>query len=152
MNERYLKECGIEWDDLTKRNALQYLFVNSNVMLIYGAAGTGKTTLINYISNVMRQSTKLYLTKTHTALQNVQRHLDYLENNCEFAIIDSVTKSNSLITQDVVFVDECSTIDNRTMKALLNRINKKTMLVLSGDIYQIESIDFGNWFYYAKYN
>ena len=28
MNERYLKECGIEWDDLTKRNALQYLFVN----------------------------------------------------------------------------------------------------------------------------
>lgn len=150
MNERYLKECGIEWDDLTKRNALQYLFVNSNVILIYGAAGTGKTTLINYISNVMRQSTKLYLTKTHTALQNVQRHLDYLENNCEFAIIDSVTKSNSLITQDVVFVDECSTIDNRTMKALLNRINKKTMLVLSGDIYQIESIDFGNWFYYAK--
>lgn len=98
----------------------------------------------------MRQSTKLYLTKTHTALQNVQRHLDYLENNCEFAIIDSVTKSNSLITQDVVFVDECSTIDNRTMKALLNRINKKAMLVLSGDIYQIESIDFGNWFYYAK--
>lgn len=47
-------------------------------------------------------------------------------------------------------MDECSTIDNRTMKALLDRINKGTMLVLSGDIYQIESIDFGNWFYYAK--
>lgn len=149
-NEHYLNNCGIEWDDPIKKIALSYLFVNSNVTLIYGAAGTGKTTLINYISNVMRQSTKLYLTKTHTALQNVQRHLDYIEANCEFAIIDSITRSNSLINYDVVFVDECSTIDNRTMEKLLSRINSGTMLVLSGDIYQIESIDFGNWFYYAK--
>lgn len=149
-NEHYLNNCGIVWDDPIKKIALSYLFVNSNVMLIYGAAGTGKTTLINHISNVMIQSTKLYLTKTHTALQNVQRHLDYIEANCEFAIIDSITRSNSLINYDVVFVDECSTIDNRTMEKLLSRINSGTMLVLSGDIYQIESIDFGNWFYYAK--
>lgn len=149
-NEKYLKNCGIKWDDSTKEVALRYLFVNSNVMLIYGAAGTGKTTLINHISNVMRQSTKLYLTKTHTALQNVQRHLDYKDENYEFSIIDSVTRSNSMVNYDIVFVDECSTIDNRTMEELLNKISKGTMLVLSGDIYQIESIDFGNWFYYAK--
>lgn len=43
-----------------------------------------------------------------------------------------------------------STIDNRTMNELLNKINKGTRLIFSGDIYQIESIDFGNWFYYAK--
>lgn len=55
-----------------------------------------------------------------------------------------------MINYDIVFVDECSTIDNRTMKDLLDRITERTMLVLSGDIYQIESIDFGNWFYYAK--
>ncbi len=36
------------------------------------------------------------------------------------------------------------------MKALLEKISEGTKLVLSGDIYQIESIDFGNWFYYAK--
>ena len=29
-------------------------------------------------------------------------------------------------------------------------MNEDTKLVLCGDIYQIESIDFGNWFYYAK--
>jgi hypothetical protein len=51
---------------------------------------------------------------------------------------------------DIVFVDECSTIDNRTMKRLLEKIDESTLLVLAGDIYQIESIDFGNWFYYAK--
>lgn len=149
-NDSYLKKCGITFDDQTKEIAVKYLFVNSNVMLIYGAAGTGKTTLINHISNVMRNSTKLYLTKTHTALQNVQRHLDYIDDNCEFSIIDSVTRSNVMVSHDIVFVDECSTIDNRTMEELIYRINRGTMLVFSGDIYQIESIDFGNWFYYAK--
>ena len=149
-NEEYLKNCGITWDDPTKEVAIKYLFVNSNVMLIYGAAGTGKTTLINHISNVMRQSTKLYLAKTHTALQNMQRHLAYIDEKCGFSIIDSITRSNSVVNYDIVFVDECSTIDNRTMKELFNRISEGTKLVLSGDIYQIESIDFGNWFYYAK--
>ncbi len=36
------------------------------------------------------------------------------------------------------------------MKRLLEKIDESTLLVLAGDIYQIESIDFGNWFYYAK--
>lgn len=149
-NEQFLKTCGIVFDDPIKKVALKYLFVSSNVILIYGAAGTGKTTLINHISDLMKDSRKLYLTKTHTALQNVQRHLKHVDDNCEFSIIDRITKSNSMINYDIVFVDECSTIDNRTMKELLDRIDGRTKFVLSGDIYQIESIDFGNWFYYAK--
>lgn len=36
------------------------------------------------------------------------------------------------------------------MKGLLDRLSDKTLLVLAGDIYQIESIEFGNWFFYAK--
>lgn len=149
-NERYLRECGIEFEDVLKKIALKNLFVSSQVMLIYGAAGTGKTTLIKYISEMMNQSKKLFLTKTHTALQNLQRRIGNSELNSYFTSIDSVAKSNEFIDYDIVFVDECSTIDNRTMKALLEKINKGTKLVLSGDIYQIESIDFGNWFYYAK--
>lgn len=149
-NERFLKNCGIDFDDSIKKVALKYCFVNSRVMLIYGAAGTGKTTLINYISELMKDSRKLYLTRTYTALQNVERHLKYVDDKCECSIVDSITRSNLMINHDIVFVDECSTIDNRTMKELLDRISERTMLVLSGDIYQIESIDFGNWFYYAK--
>ena len=149
-NERYLRNCGFEFEDPLKRVALKNLFVYSNIILIYGAAGTGKTTLINYISCMMNQSRKLYLTKTHTALQNLQRRVKNTDENCAFSIIDSITRSNSLVDYDIVFIDECSTIDNRTMKSLLERTDNDTMLVLSGDIYQIESIDFGNWFYYAK--
>ena len=39
-NEKYLRECGMEFEDELKRNAMKYLFVTSQVMLIYGAAGT----------------------------------------------------------------------------------------------------------------
>lgn len=148
-NERYLKECGIKFEDELKQIAMKYLFVSSQVMLIYGAAGTGKTTLIKYISNMLDKSKKLFLTKTHTALQNLQNRICNIDN-ISFASIDSVTKSNEIIDFDVIFIDECSTIDNLTMKKLLEKVKEETKLVFSGDIHQIESIDFGNWFYYAK--
>lgn len=149
-NLRYLKQCNIDFEDSLKKVALQKLFVNSQVMIIYGAAGTGKTTLINYISNMMNQSKKLFLTKTHTALQNLKRRIENPGIDSDFVSIDSFTKTITLTDYDIVFVDECSTIDNRTMKRLLEKIDENTLLVLAGDIYQIESIDFGNWFYYAK--
>ena len=149
-NERFIKNCGIKFDDIDKKIALKHLFVNSNIMLIYGAAGTGKTTLINYISRMFGNARKLYLTKTHTALQNVIRSLDKNIDNCDFEIIDSITRSNSAVIHDIVFIDECSTIDNRTMELLLGKISNDALIVMSGDIYQIESIDFGNCFFYAK--
>lgn len=149
-NDRYIRNCNIIFQDQLKKVALKNIFVNSQVMLIYGAAGTGKTTLINYISNMMGQSKKLFLTKTHTALQNLQRCVENPGLNAQFLSIDSVAKRNDTLAFDIVFIDECSTIDNRTMKAFLEKIEEGTLLVLSGDSYQIESIDFGNWFYYAK--
>lgn len=149
-NSQYLRKCNINFEDPLKKIALQNLFVNSQVMLIYGAAGTGKTTLLNYISNMMGHAKKLFVTKTHTAKQNLKRRIDNPGVDFDFVSIDSFTKSITLADYDIIFVDECSTIDNRTMKKLLDKINDNTRLVLAGDIYQIESIDFGNWFYYAK--
>ena len=65
-------------------------------------------------------------------------------------MIDSFTKQVNLPDYDVIFVDECSTIDNRTMGRFLSKMSPDTFLVLAGDIHQIESIEFGNWFFYAK--
>jgi len=149
INNRFLKSCGINFEDDQKLLAIKNIFKKSNVALIYGAAGTGKTTLMSYISSLMADSNKLYLAKTHTALQNLKRQIDDAdEENSES--IDSFVKKNTFLTYDVIFVDECSTIDNRTMRRLLEKIDDNCKLVLAGDIYQIESIDFGNWFYYAK--
>ena len=137
-------------DDRLKIATLQNVFVNSKLLLIYGAAGTGKTTLINAISNLMGNRKKLFLTKTHAAKKNLQRRIDNPGPDSEFVSMDSFAKKIIPSDFDVVFVDECSTIDNRTMKAFLRKLDPNTLLVLAGDIYQIESIEFGNWFYYAK--
>ena len=64
--------------------------------------------------------------------------------------INSYTKKITLSNYDAIFVDECSTIDNHTMSVFLEKMSKDTFLVLAGDIHQIESIEFGNWFFYAK--
>lgn len=150
LNQKFLKESKIDFADKLKEQAIREIFVNSHVLLIYGAAGTGKTTLINYISNLMSNSRKLFLSKTHTAKQNLQRRIENPGSSADFVSIDSFTKRVTIQDYDIIFIDECSTIDNRTMAAFLDKVDSDTFLVLAGDIYQIESIEFGNWFYYAK--
>lgn len=149
-NQKFLRESSLDFADDLKKQALRDVFVNSRLLLIYGAAGTGKTTLINYISNLMANQRKLFLTKTHTALQNLKRRIDNPGTDSDFISIDSFTKQVNLPDYDVIFVDECSTIDNRTMGRFLGKMSPDTFLVLAGDIHQIESIEFGNWFFYAK--
>lgn len=150
VNERYLRDCNIAFSDPKKEETLKYAFVNSRVLLIYGAAGTGKTTLIDMISTMLSGRRKLFLTKTHTALQNLQRRINNPGADASFVSINSFTKRVNLPDYDIIFVDECSTIDNRAMKVFLEKMRSDTFLVLAGDTYQIESIDFGNWFTYAK--
>lgn len=150
LNNSFLRNCDIPFSDPRKVEALRYAFVNSRVLLIYGAAGTGKTTLIDYLSRMMKDRRKLFLTKTHTALQNLQRRIGSPGTDASFISIDSFTRKVNLSDYDIIFVDECSIIDNRVMEAFFKKMRSDTLLVLAGDIYQIESIDFGNWFSYAK--
>jgi len=150
LNQAYV--AGLETyniDDI-KIEALKRVFVNSKIVMIYGAAGTGKTTLMNYISNLMVGRRKLFLTKTHTALENLRRRIEMSGDNSKFFGIDQFINSNLVNRFEVVFIDECSTIDNRTMVKLLEKLDDSSLIVFAGDIYQIESIDFGNWFFYAK--
>jgi len=51
---------------------------------------------------------------------------------------------------DIVIIDESSTVNNCDMKDLL-QLAQYELLILVGDIYQIEAINFGNWFNAVKY-
>ncbi len=139
--ESWLNEQDRDIDDPTKRNVLVELFTTSKVAVIYGAAGTGKTRMIEHISSYFDDEDKLYLANTKTAVSNLQTRL---EGKGRFMTVAKSLRSREL-ESSVLFLDECSTISNKDMVDILKRI-KFDHLVLVGDVYQIQSIRFGNWF------
>ncbi len=130
-----------------KKSALIGLFDKSKLALIYGAAGTGKSTMINHISNFFYNENKLYLANTNPAIDNLKRNVKI--SNSTFKTISKYLSKGSG-NYDILIIDECSTVSNADMLAILNRSNFK-LLILVGDVYQIESILFGNWFILVRY-
>lgn len=130
-----------------KKTALVNMFDKSKVSLIYGAAGTGKTTMISYISTFFKDFSRLYLAHTNPAVNNLKRKVA-ASSKCDFM---TIAKFNNKYTKDIkrdydiIIIDECSTVSNRSMKELLD-LAKYKLLILVGDTYQIEAIEFGNWF------
>ena len=131
-----------------KKEILRKMYADSSVSLIYGAAGTGKTTMISSISEYLSDKNKIFLANTNTAVENLRRRVKI--KNSEFYTIAEYNKSDYIDKQcDILVVDECSTVSNEDILNILNNTRFK-LLLLVGDIYQIESINFGNWFSFAK--
>lgn len=138
----YLIDCD------EKKKALKIMFTSSKVALIYGSAGTGKSTMINHISNFFNDKKKIYLANTNPAVDNLKRKVNAA--NCTYKTITKfLSYGNRDTTCDLLFIDECSTVSNKDMLDVLNAATFK-LLILVGDIFQIESILFGNWFGVAK--
>ncbi len=127
-----------------KKKALARMFECSKVSMIYGSAGTGKSTIINHISHFFSDRNKLYLANTNPAVDNLKRRVT--ASNCDFYTVAKFTKNRYVETDyDILIIDECSTVSNRNMKEVLKKATFK-LLILVGDVFQIESIQFGNWF------
>lgn len=129
-----------------KKAALVSMFEKSKVALIYGSAGTGKSTLINHISHFFNDKEKLYLANTNPAVDNLKRKVNAA--NSTFKTINKFLFSRDT-DFDLLFIDECSTVSNADMREVLAKAKFK-LLVLVGDVFQIESILFGNWFNIAR--
>lgn len=127
-----------------KKEVMRTLFQSSNVGIIYGSAGTGKTTLISNISEYFSSSSKLYLANTNPAKNNLENRVK--SPNSQFMTVSKYLYNPEAVGKiDILFIDECTTIRNSDMKKILE-LDSFMLLVLVGDIYQIESINFGNWF------
>jgi hypothetical protein len=141
---RWLNETSRGIDDPMKEDALKQLFSQSRVALIYGAAGTGKSTMVDHIAHYFNDKKKLFLAHTNPAIDNLKRKVT--AQNSDFRTISSqIYRGDADTVYDVVIIDECSTVSNADLIKVLDKTFFK-LLVLVGDVYQIESIQFGNWF------
>lgn len=135
--------------DLTedKIEAINSMFETSSIALIHGPAGTGKTKMLEAITTILQDYKKLYLSNTNTSVENLRRRIsEYDRDNSYFKTTASYIKNRRDTTvYDILIIDECSTVSDEEMIKILNKQEFK-LIVLSGDVYQIESIKYGNWF------
>lgn len=141
--EAWLNQSAAVIDDPLKENALKQLFAQSKVVVIYGAAGTGKSTMVDHIANYFNDRSKLFLAQTNPAIDNLSRRVN--AQNTTFRTIASQLRRSDDTEYDVLFIDECSTVSNDDLLQIMGSTSFK-LIVLVGDIFQIESIRFGNWF------
>lgn len=149
----------VEMDSSIKFAQLQReavrLSLYENVMVITGGPGTGKTTIINVIIDIMKSNgLKVSLAaptgraaKRMSAVcgeeaKTIHRLLEvsYSESNkleCEY------NESNP-IDADVLIVDEVSMVDVVLLNALLCALRPGTRLIMVGDVNQLPSVGAGN--------
>lgn len=136
-------------DSEEKRVIIERMYSDTRAFLLYGSAGTGKSYLINIMAQLFAEHSKLLLANTNPAVDNLRRKVT--AKNCTFMTISRYLLSSGMRTEyDILIVDECSMVGNKDMASLLKKVNCKIMLLV-GDVHQIESIVFGNWFALARY-
>jgi energy-coupling factor transporter ATP-binding protein EcfA2 len=142
MLDDYVIDCP------EKRQIISKIFSESRVAAIYGSAGVGKSTLINHVSHFLNDEPKLYLTQTNPAKDNLMGKID--ADNTNFSTITSFLNQGRDFTKyELLVIDECSTVSNSNMVAILNNASFNRLLLV-GDTYQIDAIQFGNWFSVLK--
>lgn len=133
--------------DLTedKVEIINKILRNESVVIIHGPAGTGKTKMLEVLAEIYSDYKKIFIANTNTAKDNLERRISDIDKaNSTFQTVHNYVRNN-YDSYDILIVDECSTISNKDMYAIISR-NSFKLIILSGDIYQIESIKYGNWF------
>ena len=136
-------------DSDEKLQIILNLFSETRIACIYGSAGTGKTTILNHLFHFLSGSTKICLAVTNPARDNLERKID--DRNSRFYTISTfLGLPTELRKCNLLVIDECSTVSNEDFQSILYN-SEFGCAVFVGDTYQIESINFGNWFEVLPY-
>ena len=153
--------------DLEKKNGISYaplqkstlsLAMSSNIMVITGGPGTGKTTVVKAIIELFKhdelkvclaaptgRAAKRMTELTGEEASTVHRLLGAKISDDGEALIFTKNEDDPL-NADAVILDECSMMDITLMKALLSAMRPECKLVLVGDADQLPPVGPGNVF------
>lgn len=147
---KYISANDTPYDDI-QRKAIEWS-VNNNITIITGGPGTGKTTIIKAITDIIKEVKKIKETDiallaptgraakkmmevTGISATTIHKYLGWDKENNTFKIDEYSPRS-----EKYVIVDEVSMIDTLLMEALLKGIKRDAKLVLVGDYYQLPSV------------
>ena len=148
------RDSGIPLSERQKRAVT--LSIGSGVSVITGGPGTGKTTIINTLINILeagghkvaiaaptgRAAKRITETSGHYA-STIHRLLEYYFSEDEAMMRFGKTADDSL-DYDAVIVDEASMIDLMLMNGLVSAIRPGTRFIIVGDADQLPSVGAGN--------
>ncbi|MCL2540083.1 MAG: ATP-dependent RecD-like DNA helicase [Firmicutes bacterium] len=129
------------------------LAVNSGVAVITGGPGTGKTTIIKCIINILRRQNLsiMLLAPTGRAAKRMSESCGYDASTIHRALMAGNGGSRMLtfnesnpLPADVIIVDEVSMVDAGLLSMLLKALRAGTKLVFVGDKNQLPSVGAGN--------
>ena len=133
-----------------KKNILNNIFRSESIAIIHGSAGTGKTKLLEVLATIFEDYNKIFLSNTNTSVENLRTRISKFDiYNSKFKTITNYNKYDEN-NYDILIIDECSMVSNSDMLKILKKQNYK-LIILAGDVFQIESIKYGNWFSLAYY-
>lgn len=141
-------EQGFEFTD-EQRNAI-YTAIKSNVMVISGKAGSGKSALLkgilgvldNYTYETCALSGKAAMRIVESGLKSstIHRLLGFKPNGgFEY-------NENNKLPTDIIVLDEAGMVGAKMFYLLIRAIERGTKFIIVGDVAQLESIGFGNVF------
>jgi exodeoxyribonuclease V alpha subunit len=125
-------------------------FVTDKVLVVTGAPGTGKTTVVKSFVRLMRDYDMKFLLLAPTGiaakrLEETAGHPAYtIHRKLGYKGATWDHNSRSKLQVDAVLVDEFSMVDQQLLFRLLDALRPDTKLVIVGDVFQLPSVGAGN--------